>query len=220
MLTDPNDDYARGFIPFLGATVYLDSHPLIPRAETEFWVEQAISNIKNTTIHDSAPLWVLDLFAGSGAIGVAILKHLPTSHVTFGELEERHLATIKKNISENGTDPTRAEVVQTDVWSAVGGTFDYILANPPYISRSRNTAEESTAVEPPEALYAPDDGFFYIKKFIEGLHDHLSPTGVAYIEHEPYHCEKLFDYGNKHSFTVEHLLDQYGVQRYSRIQKV
>ena len=44
---------------------------------------------------------VIDLFAGSGAIGVALLKNLPGTHVDFGELDPVHLPTIQKNVREN-----------------------------------------------------------------------------------------------------------------------
>ena len=37
--------YVIGYQPFLGLKIYLDSHPLIPRAETEWWVEQMLANL-------------------------------------------------------------------------------------------------------------------------------------------------------------------------------
>ena len=40
--------YLIGHTPFLGCTIHLDAHPLIPRVETEFWVEQAIAAIQES----------------------------------------------------------------------------------------------------------------------------------------------------------------------------
>lgn len=39
--------YLIGHAPFLDCTIHLDNHPLIPRVETEFWVEQAIEVIRD-----------------------------------------------------------------------------------------------------------------------------------------------------------------------------
>lgn len=220
MITDPEEDYARGYVPFFATTIYLDSKPLIPRVESEFWIEQAIKEIDafhNFLNHTGTSLRVLDLFAGSGALGVAVLKHIPHSHVTFGELEKRHLPTIEKNIRENGIDATRAQVVETDVWSHIHGVFDVVLANPPYVSKGRNTANTSTQYEPTEALFAPDDGFFFIKKIIEGLPPHLSPHGVCYIEHEPFHTIRLAESALLHGLTATTYKDQYTVERFSRL---
>lgn len=214
MLTDPQEDYARGFVPFLGTTIYLDSKPLIPRTETEYWVEKAIQEINSSSTEPR----VLDLFAGSGCIGVAVLKHVPNAIGTFGEYEEKHLSTIRKNIIENDIDPERASVVQTNVWSGVAGPFEYILANPPYLSKERGTVSpETTTHEPHEALFAKDDGFFFIEKVIEKLSTFLVPNGVCYIEHEPFHTERIEAFSKQHNFTVVTHKDQYGALRYSRL---
>ena len=68
-----------GHVPFLDTTIYLDSKPLIPRPETEYWTEAVIADIKtNYPARDlentpgAEQLRVLDLCAGSGCIGVAI----------------------------------------------------------------------------------------------------------------------------------------------------
>ena len=215
MLTDPKEDYARGFIPFLGQKILLDSKPLIPRPETEFWVEKAIQEIPL-----EQEMRVLDLFAGSGCIGIAVLAHVPAARVTFAEKERRHLSTIRKSLAENHIDPERASIVESDVWRGVAGPFEYVFANPPYVSRARDTADASViAEEPHEALYAEDDGFALIQATIDGLPRFLVPGGVCFIEHEPFHAERVQEAAAKQGFAAAPFPDQYGVVRYSRVAK-
>lgn len=240
MLSDPEEDYKRGFVPFFGVIVRLDSRPLIPRTETEYWAEKAIEEINSSAMHRTI-IRVLDLFAGSGAIGLAVLKHIPNAHVTFAEKEERHFPTIRRSIRGNGIDPNRADFIKTDVWHPIinpnqrighritnmlimkdvrrpsWDVFDVVVANPPYVSKDRGTASASTlAEEPGEALFAPDDGFFYIEKTTLGLSEHLAPRGICFIEHEPYHEERL---KAASPFNTTAFRDQYGVVRYSRIER-
>lgn len=215
MLTDPEEDYARGWVPFLGAQVCLDSRPLIPRTETEYWVEKAIRNMGDV---GRPPYRVLDVFAGSGCIGLAVLMHIPNAHVTFAEKELRHFPSIKASLWKNDIDPRRTHFVQTDVWESVEGVFDYVFANPPYVSRERGTVSADTVMyEPPEALFADDDGFLLIEKTITGLPHHLAPEGTLWIEHEPFQRERIGTAARQYGFAASTEKDQYGVERYTRL---
>jgi release factor glutamine methyltransferase len=218
MLTDPESDYARGTVPFLGCTIHLDSRPLIPRFETEFWTEKAIEKIKSAT----RSVTVLDLCAGSGAIGVAVLKHTSNTRVDFGEIDPSHLPTIAKNISANGIDPERARIFQTDMWSVLNDRYDFILTNPPYIDEKNidRVQDSVIAFEPHTALFATDNGFALIEIILTGLPEHLSSAGVAFIEHEPEQAERINTTAKKLGLTVTHQKDQYGVFRYSEVSSV
>jgi len=227
MLTDPAEDYARGWVPFLDTKIYLDSHPLIPRTETEYWVEIAIQEIKKKQEHTSiyqntgkdVAVKVLDLFAGSGAVGVAVLKHVPDSWVDFGEIDTAHFPTIRKNILENGIDAGRTALMETDVWSEIVGTYDVILANPPYISKEEknNVAMSVLLHEPSTALFAEDNGFAYIEATILGLRTHLKKGGFLYIEHDPAQTKAIELLGKKCGCTAESRRDQYAKYRFSRL---
>lgn len=215
-MTEEPEAYRIGHVPFLGTTIFLDSRPLIPRTETEWWAEKVVGSMSQVVERE---LRVLDLFSGSGCVGVAILKHVPQAHVTFGELEARHLPTIEKNIRENGIEPGRARVVRTDVYSEVRDHYDVILANPPYLSRARVSRIEPSVLEhePVSALFAEDDGYALIDATIQGLPTHLTPQGTCWIEHEPEHAPRILESAVHLGLSAVSHKDQYGVIRYSVI---
>lgn len=208
--------YVIGFTPFLDTKIHLDSSPLIPRPETEFWVEQAVAEIKKI----NQPR-VLDLCAGSGAIGVAVAKEVPGARVDFGEIDACHLSTIAKNLGENNIDCTRYHIWQSDLYENIAGTFDHILTNPPYIDPALDRTETSVKdFEPHLALYGGKDGLEIIEKIISGAPKHLSNNGQLWLEHEPEQSRAIQALGAQHGFTVTTHTDQYNTERYSVLKKV
>jgi release factor glutamine methyltransferase len=202
--------YLIGWTPFLRTKIWLDSYPLIPRPETEFWVEKAISEIKNLTKPK-----VLDLCAGSGCIGISILKHVPDANVDFAEIDETHHTTIKKNILENGIDSDRTKIFDGNLFQNIYEKYDFIVSNPPYIDpKLSERIQESVKTHEPEiALFGGTEGMELIEKIILEAPKYLNPGGVLYIEHEPEQTEKIKTLA-KHVGTFK---DQFGVERYSKI---
>ncbi len=79
---------------------------------------------------------VLDLFAGSGSVGIEALSQGAAS-CTLTELRQAAVATIKKNLSQTGLSD-QAEVRQTDALVYLKGTntvFDLIYVAPPQYKR-------------------------------------------------------------------------------------
>lgn len=79
----------------------------------------------------------LDLFAGSGAMGIEALSR-GAARAVFVEQEHRILRALRTNLERCGFGPDRAEVRIADAVrflersSAAGASFDVIYADPPY----------------------------------------------------------------------------------------
>ncbi|MEY3691265.1 MAG: hypothetical protein RJB57_920, partial [Actinomycetota bacterium] len=73
---------------------------------------------------------VLDLFAGTGAMGIEALSR-GASHCVFVERDRRALDVLRRNIDSLGLG-ARAEIVAADAVSAAARAADIVIADPPY----------------------------------------------------------------------------------------
>lgn len=207
--------YLIGSIPFLSTTITLNSRPLIPRPETEFWVETFL-----TTHPSFGEARVLDLCAGSGAIGVAVGHAALTATVDFVELDRAHEETIRHNWElNNGTDRTPHTYIG-HLYTALPPDlrYDFILSNPPYIDAALGRVAASVQdFEPALALYGGSEGLDLIRDIITSAPDHLRTGGELWLEHEPEQDASIAELGRAAGFTVHTQTDQYGVIRFSRL---
>jgi 16S rRNA (guanine966-N2)-methyltransferase len=95
-------------------------------------VREAIFNI----LPDVVGTHVLDLFAGSGALGIEALSR-GAAHATFVDFGKQPLQNIRGNLTELGLDP-RATVVNGDAVAAAArpgpAPWDLVFIDPPYAS--------------------------------------------------------------------------------------
>ena len=211
--------YVIGYVPFLDCKIHLDSKPLTPRPETEFWVEKAITTIK---IRRSEAISVLDLCAGSGCVGVAVAKAVPQAKVDFAEIDPCHQPTVIKNLRTNlpgySTTVEYYRFIESDLFEKIPSDYkyDFILSTPPYIDPAVDRAEESVKNhEPHLALYGGVDGIEMIDNIIKNAKQHLFHNGQVWLEHEPEQTERITILARQHDFVVTTHNDQYGVKRYS-----
>jgi|CXWL01.1.fsa_nt_gi release factor glutamine methyltransferase len=219
--------YVIGTLPFLGLSIHLDSHPLIPRPETEWWTELLIEHINTTpriSIYGNIEsggespkdaLHILDLCAGSGAIGLAILAHCPKTQVSFGEIEDAHLKTIRKNSIENHLDATRTEIHSGNLFEPFQNKkFHIVASNPPYIPDTRPLEESVSGYEPSQALYAGVDGLAVIERILTNVRNFLLPKGELWMECDIENIEKAQHFALTHgAVRCEIHTDPYGRPR-------
>ena len=210
--------YLIGFMHFLGCTIDLSERPLIPRPETEFWTEKAIEEIRGRfTNSSSRAIRVLDMFAGSGCIGVSIMRHIPDATMVFAERSKKLIGQVELNCHINGIAKKRFNAVQSDVFSAVKETFDVIVANPPYIALRRKGKVHASVLrhEPAIALFGGADGLLYIEKFLTGARRFLNAGGLLFMEFDPGQKKGVESICKKAGYGhFGCLKDQYGRWRY------
>ena len=216
---DEHIDYVIGFVDFIGCKIDLSKNPLIPRSETEYWVQKAIVELKKDS---RKKISCLDLFSGSGCVGVAILKHIEAVSFNFAEKDRRLLSQIKTNIKVNGIDNSRCKIFESDVFDGVKSSYDYIFANPPYIGeKDKDNLQESVLrEEPAQALFGGEDGMLHIIEFLRDAKKYLNPGGKIYMEFgssQKGKIEKLCkDYGYS---DWKFYKDQYGKWRYVVVEE-
>ncbi|GEP74458.1 peptide chain release factor N(5)-glutamine methyltransferase [Weissella thailandensis] len=168
--------YALGHAAFYGREFQVDRRVLIPRQETEELVEWVLKDHPSNTKQR-----VLDIGTGSGAIAVSLNAERTNWDVTGTDISTDALAVAKENAQLYAP---AVQLVQSDLFTDVTGTFDIIVANPPYISRGEQSVMDESVVmfEPDVALYADDDGLALYKKMATDLLTFLKPGGAAYFE--------------------------------------
>ncbi|MDO8529966.1 MAG: peptide chain release factor N(5)-glutamine methyltransferase [bacterium] len=198
-------DHIIGYVEFLDCKILASKDALIPRVETEYWVGEAIREIKGK----GGKVKVLDMFAGSGCIGISIVRHFDrlsagrfkNVHVVFADSEKPALKQIEKNCTLNKIPKSAYQMIQSDIFLNIRGKYDYIFANPPYIPTVRKFKIQTSVLkyEPHTALFGGENGLLYIRKFLAEAKNFLNKKGHIYME---------FDSPQKKQ--IEALLKKYG----------
>jgi release factor glutamine methyltransferase len=215
---DLPEEYADGFATFLDCRIDLSRRVLIPRPETEFWTEIAIGDLAK-----SGSARVLDIFSGSGCVGIAIAKKLPQIAVDFCDIDARAIEQIKINLKINNIDARRARIFESNIFENLPPKeYDAILANPPYIDPARIAEVQKSVLdyEPAVALFSDKRGLDIAEKFLKTAKNFLTPDGFIYLEFDPSQAgavEKIIRAENYSSFEI--LKDQYGELRVAKIVK-
>lgn len=207
-------DYIIGWRPFLNCRIDLSYRPLIPRPETEYWTEKLISELKTRKYE----VKVLDIFAGSGCIGVAVLKNIKKVKVDFADNDNLALKQIRKNLKINQIAAGRCRVISSDVFKNLKGKYDIIAANPPYIafSRKNKVAKEVLCFEPHGALFGGRDGLFYIEKIFKQAANYLKPEGEIWLEFDAPQKPAIAKIAQHDGYQCDFFKDQFNRWRYLR----
>ena len=202
--------YILGYEEFYGRRFEVNKAVLIPRPETERLVEECIKRLTETN-----GKYVLDIGAGSGAIGVSIAKELPNTKVLACDLSEDALEVAKLNAEK--LEATNIKFIKSDVFSEIKyKEFDLIVSNPPYIPQEEyeNLQVEVKLHEPQMALTDTKDGYYFYKKISREAPNYLKSGGVLAFEVGYNQSEEIKLFMEKQGFkNVVVIKDYEGIDR-------
>jgi len=175
--------YIVGRREFYSMELEVSPEVLIPRSETEVLVTAALDVVASRPVAR-----VLDLATGSGAIALAIAANAPNARVTATDVSAPALAIAARNAIHHGFD-RRVEFRLADCWEVLDdgdalGSFDLIVANPPYVRNDEisSLVPEIRGFEPHLALAGGPDGLDFYRRIIDGAREHLAPDGTVMVE--------------------------------------
>ena len=170
--------YIFGEWDFYGRPFYVGPGVLVPRADTETVIEECIGHLKK-----SSGKKILDLCAGSGAIGITLAKEFGDAQVTMVEKFPEAMRYAERNVKRNNAE--NISILQDDVLTPTAEyeKYDLIVSNPPYIPQSQmSEISPETKFEPETALLADDEGMQFYKAIIENYTEFLNLSGMLCFE--------------------------------------
>ncbi len=175
-------DYLVGRSPFMSMMLNVNPSVLIPRPSTETLVEHVIQHARRTPGFHS-PL-IADVGTGSGAIAIALAKHVSNSRIIATDISEAALETARQNAKDQGV-ADRIEFRQGDLLEPIKNErLRYLVSNPPYISDAewKDVEPNVKDYEPESALRGGGDGLLYLRELIEKSRPLLDDPGQLVLE--------------------------------------
>ncbi len=170
--------YLTGCREFWSLPLKVTPATLVPRAETETLVEQAL-----ILLPPGDELEILDLATGCGAIALAIAAERGHCRVTGSDVCEVALRVARENQDRLALE--NIGWAQGSWYQAVTRRkFDLIVSNPPYVADGDpHLAQGDLPHEPALALASGKDGLNAIREIIDGAPSHLNKSGWLLLEH-------------------------------------
>jgi release factor glutamine methyltransferase len=172
---------------FRNLTLKVGKGVFVPRPETELLASLAIDAAKEF----ENPI-VVDLCAGSGAVGIAIATELGDARVFAVEKSEDAFEYATENYKKLAPGATVILGDAADAFQELSGKVQVLVSNPPYIPAAMVPIYPEVALHDPAlALYSGDDGLDLIRVISKRGQELLVPGGTIALEHADMQSEAV-----------------------------
>ena len=156
--------YLLGSWDFFGRAFRTDPRALIPRPETEVLVEIVLKVIRAEL---SSRTRLLDVGTGSGVLAITFALECPNLQIVGSDVSPSALNLARENAEKQGLNH-RIEWVESDLLSSVAGSFDFLVANLPYIPTAELPKLAPEVKRDPQlALDGGPDGLVVIRRLLQ-----------------------------------------------------
>lgn len=161
---------------FYGRKFKVTKDTLIPRPETEEWLDRVLKKLPNNSLN------VLDIGTGTGVLAITHKLERSKDEVTATDISEEALKVAKENAEQLGANIT---FKQGNLFEPVSGeSFDVILCNPPYISEDELDVMDQSVIdyEPKSALFAEEDGLAIYYEISHTISKYINSKAQIFLE--------------------------------------
>ncbi|BED92255.1 MAG: peptide chain release factor N(5)-glutamine methyltransferase [Candidatus Improbicoccus pseudotrichonymphae] len=167
--------YILGYGEFFNLKLKVGPGVFIPRDDTHVLVNLILKNLRSD-------FNVIDLCAGSGAIGLAIKKNINVK-VTLVEKHRKAFNYLVENIKKNNLN---VMAINDDIFSfckKVERSYDAVISNPPYLSKIEvQKLPKEVKYEPITAFLAKKNGYFFFENIIKKWKYKIKTNGFIAFE--------------------------------------
>src|SRR2546423_5215702 len=166
-----------GTIEFCGNIFLCDKRALVPRPETEEFVEFLDPEIRD----QKSEVRIIDVGTGSGVIALSLAAKFPETEIIATDISDDALLLARENAVRLGI--ASVQFLKSNLLENIDRKFDLIVANLPYISRhDRDQLAPEILRDPEVALFAGEKGDEIIRQLIETAPPHLNAGGLLALE--------------------------------------
>ncbi|WP_298597211.1 50S ribosomal protein L3 N(5)-glutamine methyltransferase [Zoogloea sp.] len=158
----------------------VDKRVIIPRS---YFAELLQDGFSPWVQDPDAVTAAMDMCTGSGCLAILMAFAFPNAEIVAVDISQDALDVAAANIAAYGLED-RIRLVKSDGFAQVPEQrFDFILSNPPYVTREAMEALPAEYLhEPGLALGSGEDGLDLVRKLLADAPRYLAPEGLLAIE--------------------------------------
>lgn len=184
--------YITGVKEFYGREFVVTPDVLVPRPETEDFIDL----LKNHAPTTSQKL--IDIGTGSGILAVSAKIEFPTLSVYATDVSKNALRVAASNANNH---KATIKFMQSNLFTNVPGSFDYIFANLPYVPRDYPVSAEVHS-EPRQAVFADNHGLELIFRLADQSKNNMTQDSLIFIESLIEQQQPIHEYYIKIGYTA------------------